>query len=59
MQDLSDEQHDADAELLQRYASGDAAAAQETFAKVGGDRAPIAKLWAIFAGQQASAGSAG
>tara|TARA_Y100000815_G_scaffold212544_1_gene197320 strand:+ start:60 stop:1295 length:1236 start_codon:yes stop_codon:yes gene_type:complete len=39
--------------------SGDAAAAQETFAKVQGDRAPIAKLWAIFAGQQASAGSAG
>lgn len=28
MQDLSDEHHDADAELLQRYASGDAAAAR-------------------------------
>lgn len=39
--------------------SGNAAAAQETFAKVEGDRAPIAELWALYAEQNASAGTAG
>lgn len=37
---------------------GDYAAAQETFAKVDGTRAPIAKLWAAYAAQQANGSAA-
>ena len=36
--------------------TGDFAAAQETFAKVQGNRESIAKLWAAYAAQEASAG---
>lgn len=36
--------------------AGDAAAATATLAKVQGDRAPIARLWATYAQQQASGG---
>lgn len=32
---------------------GNLAAAQETFAQVSGERAPIAKMWAVYAAQQA------
>ncbi|MBD59760.1 MAG: hypothetical protein CL808_06515 [Citromicrobium sp.] len=38
--------------------AGDYAAAQETFGQVQGNRAPIAKLWATYAEQQAGGGTA-
>ncbi|MBB3032846.1 hypothetical protein [Alteriqipengyuania lutimaris] len=37
--------------------AGNYAAAQDTFAKVDGNRAPIAKLWAAYAENQASGGA--
>lgn len=37
--------------------TGDFAAAQETLAKVNGNREPIAKLWSAYAAQQASGGA--
>ncbi|WP_296716494.1 hypothetical protein [Erythrobacter sp.] len=37
---------------------GDYAAAQETFGKVGGARAPLAKLWSAYAAQQAGGATA-
>lgn len=40
---------------ISQTATGDNAAARETFAKVGGVRAPVAKLWSAYAAQQEAA----
>lgn len=43
---------------IAQIGAGDAAAAQATFAKVNGDRAPIAKLWSAYASQNAGGATA-
>jgi len=42
-----------------QIAIGSTAAAQENLAKVGGARAPIAKLWSAYAAQQAAGAATG
>ncbi|WP_370180322.1 hypothetical protein [Alteriqipengyuania sp.] len=42
---------------IAQYEAGNSAAALETFAKVEGDRAPIADLWATFIAQQSATAS--
>lgn len=43
---------------IAQIGAGNSAAARDTFAKVGGTRAPIARLWSAYAQQQASTGAA-